>query len=93
MKPPLWRVISASVLPAAKPVDSFRRRHLRRFATTKEQEADPSLQECYSLEAILANHLVIGFNRIARGGMGDVFLAEHRGMERTVAIKVIIADS
>lgn len=55
-----------------------------------EQEADPSLQECYSLEAILANHPRYRvLNRIARGGMGDVFLAEHRGMERTVAIKVI----
>ncbi|MCU0720132.1 MAG: protein kinase [Pirellula sp.] len=48
------------------------------------------LEECCSLETILANHPRYRvLHWIARGGMGDVFLAEHRGMGRTVAVKVI----
>ena len=56
---------------------------------TDDNGAAP-LEECHSLETILANHPRYRVLRwIARGGMGDVFLAEHRGMGRTVAVKVI----
>jgi WD40 repeat protein/tRNA A-37 threonylcarbamoyl transferase component Bud32 len=80
-------------------VSLLRRSSVRPAAATKhpgpEETSTPGL-ECPAVEEIpaeLAAHpryRVLGV--LGRGGMGAVFKAEHRLMQRTVALKVIRAD-
>lgn len=62
---------------------------LLRQTRNAEGRSEPWADDA-AIPSPLANHPryhVIGL--IAKGGMGDVFLAEHRSMGRTVAVKVI----
>ncbi len=79
--------IRASILSQCNDIEEFERALISAGHITKFQATVISLGRAYKL--VFGNYLLI--RKIGSGGMGDVFLAEHRLMKRTVALKILAA--
>ncbi len=79
--------IRRSILPQCGNLEEFARALIATGHITKFQATVISLGRAHKLA--LGNYLLV--RKIGSGGMGDVFLAEHRLMKRKVALKILAA--